>query len=239
MRILRDHQQEKGRDGNIEGCLDWAFAGRSHTKSTGRGNVSHTIWDHWIDSKSDTPDPDEGDMTPQDDGTVLEEGTNVNATTGAESKYEELWRDLPVDQIGKKQNRSSVVLKIDDTENGVKGMIVKTGSWCQGIMKNGGNLTVERWQRKSQEASKEGPTEVDEHEIRTRNDWVKVFKVGEAVLPCGQICQNTQGRLGLNSRIKAILRGGYFEEPTDGSWEMGGSINRDDLEWKVIEEYYW
>ena len=179
----------------------------------------HNVWDHWIDSKSDEPESDEGDMTVQEDGTVLEEGINEDAASGSKEHYEELWEDLPVEPFGEQQNRSSVVLKADSSEDQVKGLVLKIGGWCQGILKNNRGLTVERWRRQPPNDSMDGtalPVE-EEESTRTRNDWVRVFRVGNGTLPCESLCSYTDGRFGYNHPIK------------DSS----------DVSWRVIEEYYY
>ena len=83
----------------------------------------------------------------QDNGDVLERGKQKHRVSGAEVEYEELWGDLDIDTIRRKQNRSSIALRADDREKNARGMIVKVGGWCQGIMKIGDKVTIERWQR--------------------------------------------------------------------------------------------
>ena len=216
--------EEKRKDVKSLECVDWAFAGKCRTKKDantgdGAGSRSHTVWDHWIDSKGDEADPDEGDMTSQEDGTVLEEGINIKAD-GQEQKYEELWKDLPVDPLGKKQNRHSIVLRAEDSEQKMKGLVVKIGGWCQGIMMKSDELTVERWQLKPKpEGDTENLDEIEES-TRTRNDWVRTFKVGTETLACGRVCEHTDGKLGMNVT------------------KMYGERDNK-IEWRVIEEYYW
>ena len=215
--LLEPYKLEKGMASNTEACLQWAFAGKSRMtaeKKNEKGDTIfwHNVWDHWIDSKSNKPEIDEGEMTVQKDGTVLEEGVNVNAATGAVEHYEELWDDLPVEAIGKKQNRSSIVVKADHPNENMKGLVIKVGGWCQGIAKHGDELTVQRWRRQPQNESGHG-----DESTMTRNDWVRVFNLGTGVLPCMEICSNTTGKLGYNSVMK----------------------DKCDVEWRVIEEYYY
>ena len=178
----------------------------------------HNTWEHWIDSKSDAPDSDEGDMTLQSDSTVLEEGTNVDATTGTVEHYQELWQDLPVDAIGKKRNRSSLVLRADCPDENVKGLMVKVGSWCQGIVKTDGKLTIERWRRQPKGSNEgNGSSAQGDESTRTRNDWIRVFRMGNGAMPIETVCSQTDGRFGLNAKVKAA----------------------DEVNWRVIEEYYY
>ena len=227
VRILKQKWTEE-REKEIKSleCIDWAFAGKCRTKKDpnagdGPGSRSHTVWDHWIDSKGNEAGSDQGDMTVQEDGTVLEEGVNVKAD-GEEQKYEELWKDIQVDPLGKKHNRHSIVLRAEDSEQEMKGLVIKIGGWCQGIMKRAGELTVERWQLKPKlgvesELIKENGIE---ESTRTRNDWVRTFKVGTETLACGRVCGHTDGKLGMNAT------------------KMYGEKDNE-IEWRVVEEYYW
>ena len=220
---LESYQQEKDKSIISKDCLQWAFAGKSRTaraKKNDKGDTVfwHGIWDHWIDSRTDDPEGDEGDMTVQEDGTVLEEGANTNTITGTTERYEELWEDLRVDQIGQKGNKSSIVLRADDPVKNIRGLLVKVGGWCQGIVKDDGNLTVERWRRQLK-ADSEGDCsamELDES-TRTPNDWVRLFKIGSGIIPTDAVISETKGRLGLHAQLKT----------------------RDDTVWNVIEEYYY
>lgn len=186
--------------------------------------LSHTVWDHWIDSRTDNPDSDEGDMWVQPNGDILEKGKNSDPVTGEETEYEELWHDLEVEAFGKKHNRSSLVMRADEPARNIRGMAIKIGGWCEGILKVGDELTVERWEWKPKDcASDVASTEASMETERTRNDWMRTFKIGKVPLPCNHICSRTYGKFGLNAVLKCT---------TDTDWES-------DIEWKVAEEYYW
>ena len=224
IRILKEKLlAEEGKDTNTIACVDWAFAGRSRTtkdptSGDGVGARSHTVWDHWIDSKGDDVPSDEGDMTVLEDGTVLEEGLNVHPKTGKETRYEELWRDIPVDLLGKKQSKHSIALRAEDPEQNIKGLVIKIGGWCQGIMHKDGKLTIERWQRKPElddEADETYKINWDDP-LRTRNNFVRTFKIGAERLYCREACGNTNGKIGMNR-----------------------TQTYHGIEWRVIEEYYW
>lgn len=163
-------------------------------------------------------------MWTQENGDVLERGIQRDPVTGEETEYEELWHDLEVIPLGKKQNRSSLVLKAEDPEKNLRGLAVKVGGWCQAILKVDGALTVERWERKPIDSTEDqAVTEGAYCDKKTNNDWNRTFKSGSATLPCEYICSNTSGKLGLNT--------------TFGCWHdeaMQSATN-----WRVIEEYYW
>ena len=163
-------------------------------------------------------------MWVQPDGDILEKGKNTDPITGEETEYEELWHDLQVEAFGKKHNRSSLVMRADEPERNVRGMAIKIGGWCEGILKVDDELTVERWEWKSiASTSSVASNEAGKADGRTRNGWVRTIKIGKGTLPCETICSRTEGKFGL----KAVL---------------SSSISRDwksDIEWKVAEEYYW
>lgn len=240
VRLLLDKLEgAKATGTHTEASMEWAFAGRSHTtpsKAHGKDSekLSHTVWDHWIDSRSNDPGIDEGDMWVQDDGDVLERGKSKDAVTGQEIEYEELWHDLEVVPLGKKHNRSSLVLRVDDPEKSLKGMAVKVGGWCQAILKVGDALTVERWERKPTASTEtKDLAAIDNDDTRTRNDWVRTFRIGEGPMPCEHICSNTIGKLGLNGavRFKGAMENFSGYKPDD-DWDY-------EIVWKVLEEYYW
>ena len=180
MRIYKEQYQKepKGDSGiNSIAVLEWAFAGTSSRTegSNGHGDVgpTHSVWEHWIDSKSDNPRPDEGDMWPQPNGDVLERGTQIHPITRLQTDYEELWGDLDVEKVGEEQERVSIVLKVENHGSNTRGMVVRVGDWCQGIMKSGGALNIERW-----------------HWIKNKYTWERVVKIGSSELPCAIACNN-------------------------------------------------
>lgn len=227
VRILCEKlEEEKSQEANTQNCLAWAFAGTSNTTLTKDSSMqlSHTVWDHWIDSRTNNPDPDEGDMWVQPNGDTLERGKDSDPVTGKETEYEELWHDLQVEAFGKKHNRSSLVMRADEPERNIRGMVIKIGSWCEGILKVKDELTVERWEWKPTDcASDLATTENSRGKERTRNDWIRTFKIGQGTLPCKNICSRTHGKFGLNAVLKST---------TDIDWKS-------DIEWNVVEEYYW
>ncbi|MCJ1467637.1 hypothetical protein MMC07_006262 [Pseudocyphellaria aurata] len=169
VRIYKD-QYRTAQDGNKDGnALEWAFAGKSQTTQAsmndGVSKPQHSVWEHWIDSKSDNPSADEGDMWPQANGDVLERGTQKHPVTGLECEYEERWADLDVEVVGNEKTRISVVLKIENSDKRTRGLVVRVGSWCQGILQVGDKITIERWQW-------------------TNSGWIRIVRIGDGILPC-------------------------------------------------------
>lgn len=184
VRIYKDLcQKEIDRKDKIHSLaiVEWAFAGTSSTTEdlSGPGDAKprHSVWEHWIDSKSDNPQPDEGDMWPQNNGDVLERGTQVHPVTGLQTVYEELWGDLQVEKVGEEKDRVSIVLKVEDDEAATRGMVVRVGDWCQAILKSRGALTIERWRW-----------------IKTTNNWERLVKIGSGDLPCAIACNSQMVR---------------------------------------------
>lgn len=206
------------------------------------------MWDHWIDSKSNEPDIDEGDIWIQEDGSVLELGKSKDPITGKDIGYEELWRDSEIVPLGKKQNRSSLVLRVDDPEEEIKGMAIKIGGWCQAIMKVKDDLTIERWERRLA-GSTEADTTVEEGQLgrRTQNDWVRTFRFGNERLPCEYMCTNTEGKIGLNKAVSYRPRPKSTSTMTWVDYTLYDCFEShtagDDCttarSWRVVEEYYW
>jgi Protein HRI1 len=161
--------------------IDWAFAGTSSSslrRDGSDGQVQHSEWHHWVDSRTTEPEKvrDEGDMFPQPDGTTLERGCMVNPATGADTEYEELWRDLDIlpvpvqagDHPLKEYDPESrcLVLQLQDDEKKLRGMAIRLGQFCQGLLREGDRITVERW------------------EWTEAAGWWLCFKVGDGTLPC-------------------------------------------------------
>lgn len=162
--------------------LEWGFAGTSTSylvppaEPNGTPTHTHSTWSHWVDSNSDEPGTDEGDMYPQSDGTVLEIGNMVNPATGIATDYEEIWADLPATAIGDAdadaKARWSIVLDLDDEAHGIRGRIVRIGQWCQGVVKAQGEVCCERWQW------------VEDEGAENKGSWKRVARLGRLFLPC-------------------------------------------------------
>jgi len=173
---IRKHQHQAESQQHLETnspeILEWAFAGTSTvTRGESPEKPSHSVWEHWVDSKSENPGPDEGDMYLQENGDVLEKGTQKHPETGEEVAYEELWTELEIDVIPEEGGRYSTVLK-HESEN-ARGLFVRVGGWCQGVLKEGSKLTVERWRWASQENDPhQGP-----------GYWKMIVRIGEGEMP--------------------------------------------------------
>ena len=169
--------------GNDDDDVEWAFAGHASSSPAKDGRPAHTIWAHWIDSKSDLLVSDEGDMYPQPDGDVLEKGNMQNPATGMSCDYEEVWRDLDIHVLEGEQDRVCIVLKADSPSTGVKGIVMRIGEWCQGILKTSNGLTVERWQWLDIAKPKSEQATRYDHDFTPHNEWTKLARFGSGSLP--------------------------------------------------------
>lgn len=72
-------------------------------------------------------------------------------------------------------SKASIVLTLADEAAGTKGMVVRVGQWCQGLIKVRGEVALERW--------KWSPGEEDGETAKT-GGWQRVARIGRLFLPC-------------------------------------------------------
>ncbi|KAI9775169.1 MAG: hypothetical protein M1835_005912 [Candelina submexicana] len=188
IRLLKPQPDNDSPSSRSFEALDWAFAGISSTTPSHPSNPespAHTVWTHLIDSHAPSaPDTvqDEGDIFPQPNLDSLETGSMINPATGQMAAYEELWRDIEIPC----SLQCSVVLETrnKDSEKGERGMIVRVGGWCQGVVTDtNGRCTIERWRFVGSDGGGIGSS--DEHEAEAWvGDWRRVARLGDANLPC-------------------------------------------------------
>ncbi|KAL8895634.1 MAG: hypothetical protein Q9207_008083 [Kuettlingeria erythrocarpa] len=155
--------------------LQWAFAGTSESSLDDAGRRFST-WHHWIDSNSDDPPVDTGEMITQGNGNVLEKGNVVSPITGQRVYYEELWEEVPTENLAFGNNpRTCTVLRTEDLEKMSRGMIIRLGDYCQGILKKEGEVTVERWEYHFNDTSS------------NQGKWYKAATVGNDEMPCDEL----------------------------------------------------
>jgi hypothetical protein len=177
-----------------------------------------------VDSRSEDPDKDEGDLFPQHDGSTLEIGRMVNSATGKMTDYEEVWEDLDVEVTGDDTHRISIVIGTVDNVRGIRGKIVRVGRWCQGITKVGTVTHVERWHWVPRNP---GASTTSKAERTNRDggpndgDWERVVKIGGAYIPCS-----------LTFMSATHLKGIPVAEEND-------ELKVGDTTWKVIEKHVW
>ncbi|KAH7312764.1 hypothetical protein B0I35DRAFT_61661 [Stachybotrys elegans] len=120
--------------------LDWGIAGTS-SSSVLEDGTRHGRWEHWVDSRFADAEAatDEGDEFPAGENLTLEKWHMVNPATGKDTEYEELWRSI-------EPERGCVVMQVEG-EEGVRGRVLLLGRYCQGILRVGERVGVQRWVR--------------------------------------------------------------------------------------------
>ncbi|KAI8937314.1 hypothetical protein NX059_006521 [Plenodomus lindquistii] len=192
------------------GRLEWGFAGHSASKKVSirandgvklarewQGRVTHSVWSHWVDSRyavgAEIP-ADEGDMYAVDSETSVEVGWAFHPGLGRLSGHEEMWRDVPVTVVPETQGvagegegkKVSVALRCEDSRAGVRGLVVRVGQFCQGIVMKGSEVTVERWEFDGDEAGDDdkGADEGEGEQEGRVGGWKRTARIGTAFLPC-------------------------------------------------------
>ena len=192
--ILPEDVEELPNKGGPARRLEWAFGGKSSSQKIGGPPIgtdnenenaetdlapTHSIWSHWVDSKypvAATEIPfDEGDMYPQADGRTLEHGFAFNDKAGRILSYEEMWSDVETKACYPSTSMFSIVLRVQNDAARVRGLVVRVGQFCQGILKQGNDVTVERWEFVEQ---------LDESENVIGGEWTRKVRVGDLFLPC-------------------------------------------------------
>lgn len=135
-------------------------------------------------------------MFPVNATQTLEFGEGVNPFTGNMWAYEEFWSDLEVEATPKEGDADppkwSVVLRLEALEHGVRGLVVRVGRFCQGIVMKGEYWSVERWEWN--EGGEGGKDEVDggekeEKDVKEVGGWKRTVKIGDQFLPCAMTFQ--------------------------------------------------
>lgn len=114
-------------------------------------------------------------MYPLSDGTTLEKGMMINPDTGIVTAYEEIWDD--VDVFSTHAAQVCVVLKYENID--ARGMVIKLGKYCQGFMKIGENITLERWEWNEQAVC---TVRIGTHELPCRLAMEKDFTLDEKII---------------------------------------------------------
>ena len=186
LRPVKDGETELPNAGE-SGRLEWGFAGRSESTPVKKahpqyGVYAHHVWTHWVDSRVRVGEEiakDEGDIYDIGEGLFLEHGHAFHPHLGRVAGHEELWRDVPVasTSVSGKSGETGqvcVVLRCEDEELGIRGVIVRVGRYCQGILQHGDVTTTERW-----EFDGEGTSDAQDEK-----KWKRKARTGDVFLPC-------------------------------------------------------
>ncbi|KAF2819017.1 hypothetical protein CC86DRAFT_149914 [Ophiobolus disseminans] len=196
--------------------LEWGFAGSSASKPIDDPNaqpgeekwpgVTYSKWTQFVDSRfpvgyKDIP-VDEGLMYPISEFKTLEHGHMFHPSVDAVKTHEEMWFDPPVQATSHSGDgkKICVVLRAQDDVAGVRGVIVRLGQFCQGILKIGDGTTVERW-----EWGCEGKEEGEK-------TWRRTARVGGLLIPCSAAFREEV--LGMGAKV----RYGSYEWVVEEVW---------------------
>lgn len=129
-------------------------------------------------------------MYPLPDGQEIEVGKLASPHTGEMCTYEEMWKEVPVlvcGVEGEGERKWCTVLRIDDVGRQTRGVVIRLGQFCQGMIKVGDQTTVERWEY----VLKKG---VDEKYCM--GDWKRVLRIGDLFLPCAVAIKSSEVQQG-------------------------------------------
>lgn len=205
--------------------LEWGFAGSSASKGIqdpyaqpGEDKwegVTYSKWTQFVDSRfpvgsKDIP-IDEGIMYPISKDSTLEFGHMYHPSVEGVRTHEEMWFDPAVTSTSENGKKECVVLRCQDDKAGVRGVVVRLGKYCQGVVKRGDHTAVERWEWYGKAEVEEGREVVGgEEQIK----WKRTARVGDLMVPCCVVFR------------KEVLK-------------VGGKIEYGDYEWTVEEAWEW
>ncbi|KAF2139313.1 uncharacterized protein K452DRAFT_254599 [Aplosporella prunicola CBS 121167] len=172
--------------------LQWAFSGIAQTGKTNNATGgTYKKWMHIIDSTchwGEKPPIDEGYMFPTEDPDVtLEKGKMKHPDTGVHTEYEELWKSITPLPAGKDSGklglRHCIVATLDAPEKKARGIVIRVGHLCQGLMMVDDRIDVERWVYDSRAEHEVNPPTVPE-DVHPIEGWTRIAKLGSGFLPC-------------------------------------------------------
>ncbi|XXH05285.1 hypothetical protein Hte_011710 [Hypoxylon texense] len=127
----------------------WGYATAGMSTATilpGKGNCPpydctvHATWEHGIDS-SGSFDTDGADLLLLANGARMEVGSML--IHGKMQMFKEYW----VTPTGCSTERPCIVAELEDGRaDGAKGMAIRIGDYCQGILQHGDEFWYERWE---------------------------------------------------------------------------------------------
>ncbi|KAF2086614.1 hypothetical protein K490DRAFT_66397 [Saccharata proteae CBS 121410] len=183
--------------------LDWAFSGVAQTTSADGDDVTHKRWLHIIDSKCGwgvKPPTDEGGLydVAEDPNLSLERGVMVKPDTGEMTAYEELWRSLAVVAVGTDTHKTCIVASLDAPERKTRGVIIRLGQYCQGMMMVDDEVHLERWAfLPSNPLGKKFETPFGT--LEDAGGWTRIARLGGVFLPCAWLFE--KGRVAVGSEL--------------------------------------
>lgn len=106
-------------------------------------------------------------MVPSTDGKTVERGSMLNPATGKITPYEECWASVEAIPTEKNGKVECLVLLLHDDANEQRGVVMRLGQFCQGVVRSGKSFALERWKWTSE------------------GGWKREVRIGDLFLPCG------------------------------------------------------
>ncbi|KAL9109944.1 MAG: hypothetical protein Q9227_005467 [Pyrenula ochraceoflavens] len=169
----------------------WAFAGIVESTPVDKiPYTSHAKWTHTIDTALETLSDqdfnknhsDEGDLFLLHNSNLIEVGSMDNPELGREAAYKEHWQPQDL-RLGPQE---AVVVKAENLEILVKGLIIRIGGYCQGLVHDGvnGKIHAERWILNSANGEWHRQDQFETDESKGDAD-----KEASKLLPCKWACE--------------------------------------------------
>lgn len=127
---------------------EWAFAGEKMHLEDGRCQWSHLV-DSRATDKGTAAMPDVGQCQTLPNGDELESGEMINPTSGKLEAYQEVWRDEVVPAgswVTVLQLRRVASEGPEGDGDDVRGIFIRIGFWCQGVLRAAHGVVAARWQ---------------------------------------------------------------------------------------------
>ena len=112
--------------------------------------MAHCRWTHEIDNK-DQEIIDEGDMFLLQNGECMEIGQMMNPNTQRVDMYKEYWTSVAVGESDSIHGTPRCVVARTKGDDSTRGMIIRLGGYCQGVVrfqdeKTGETFQIGRWE---------------------------------------------------------------------------------------------
>lgn len=171
------------------------FASDDEVPSGPDDKLLRTVWTHLVDSSTASAEEvrDEGDMIPAPSlGLTIEKDPKREPAKGDPGAYVEGWREEEVLPTGvgdlsgeaRRGQRFCVVLEMELADDRARGMVVRVGQYCQGLMRVGDDISLARWSWDR------------EHE------WKAVMKVGDSEFPIDVAVRDGGWKLGQEITVR-------------------------------------
>ena len=163
-------------------------------------------------------------MYEQANGDVLEVGRMERPETGELADYEELWSDPAPEMIHGESAFTCIVLKAETDDPTAKGMIIRVGGWCQGILKLADKVTVERWKwtKANGDTGSEGTSNTP---LEAYNKWERV----------NEDMWQSSGQ----GKWERVVRIGSAQLPCATTWTAAMPDSTEAMAWELVENYSW